>query len=80
MSQPAKQDINPAKDPDLKLKLKLVEIDNIENSELPYRVFKRASGAPLKTCATMSEVVEFLRTVTVDYLKAKPTRRRVKSH
>lgn len=76
MSESALLDIIPVVDPDLKLKLKLVEIQNVPNSQIPFRVYKRASGGLLIRCTNREEVDAYLATITVEFLKTKPSRKK----
>lgn len=76
MSESAVLTLIPVIDPDLKLKLRLVEITHIPTSELPYRIFKRTSGVQLKMCKERDEVNAYLATVTVEFLKLRPVRKK----
>lgn len=64
------------KEQDYKKKLKLVEIEIAESSELPHRVIKKKTGVTLGRFANPGEVAKFLNDYPLSHLQSKPTRRR----
>jgi len=61
---------------DFKKKLKLVEFEVAENSELPLRVTKKKTGVVLGRFLDKEAADRFLRDYPLAHLQSKPTRRR----
>lgn len=59
-----------------RLKCKLIEIETVPASDLPYRVYKQRTGVLLGSFATQDELDAFISSYPLEKLQAKPTRRR----
>lgn len=64
--------------PELALKLKLVEITPVPQSQLPFRVIKKRTGVVLGSFRTQDDVVEFLDGYALSHLQNNPTRKRIR--
>lgn len=66
-------------DAEMKLKRRLTEVQEVPNSDLPYRLKKRSTGVTLGAFEHASDVTEFLSRYSLTLLQVKPTRRRSRS-
>jgi hypothetical protein len=62
--------------PELALKLRLVEITPVPQSQLPFRVIKKRTGVVLGSFRTQDDVVAFLNEYALSHLQSSPTRKR----
>lgn len=62
--------------PEYKEKRKLVTIETVAGSEVPYRLTKKKTGVQLFAAVNMNEIVLYLNSYSMASLTVVPTRRR----